>query len=247
MNHKIIFSIVFGAIVPLESGFGSELLWDNGDFVTHPGEGFGGLDVSLNSAGEFNFAGQNVRLLDDANAWFRISDDFTVMEFSNLTSIITYGYEPFELPPTWEQANLNIWRMPPWGAVPDLVVSMIQSPIQMEFSQVYRVFNEESLDSTDRPIFAVHWDIAELRSVGSGPLVLEPGTYWIDWQVVGGTTGWAPPVMEANKELPSSPTTIFDNGFHLRPIGWVPTRDLGMEIPFEIYGNTDLIFSDEFE
>lgn len=225
----------------------AQVLWDNGGFVTHPGAGNGGADVSLNSPGEEDVAGDNVRLLVEPDPWFRIADDFSLANTVILRSITTYGYEPLVAAPQWSSANLRLWRGPPWEPASQVVFSANQSPIDLTFTGVYRVFNTEQLTSTERPIFRIMWDFSAIDvTPDTGLIVLSAGEYWIDWQVIGGESGWANPVMELGP-IPSEPITVIDNGGHLRPAGWTPTGGVGREIPFIVEGAIEGVFSDSFE
>jgi hypothetical protein len=248
VNSRYAFSLLsFLFAVSSSCQAGTELLWSNGGFVTHEGVGFMGSDISLNSPGELNFAGQNNRLLEEPNPWFRIADNFTLHEAAIVESLSTYGYEPFASPPNWTSASLRIWSGAPNLKSSKVLVELTQDEIELDFTDVYRIFNGEAFDSTDRAVYEIKWLLERDSQSGISGISLEAGNYWIDWQVSGGQTGWANPVMLPNDEDPEMPFTIADNGLHLRPIGWVLTREVGIEIPFKVFGRLDGVFSDRFD
>ena len=188
-----------------------------------------------------------MRLLNETDPSFRISDDFFLPGTFILDVVTTYGYEPLVASPEWVSGNLRIWDGPPWESESNVIVTARQSPIDTSFSGVYRVFNTEPLTSTERPIFVITWDF-DLMTLqpATSPVVLTEGEYWIDWQVIGGASGWANPVMEPGA-TPTTPITVIDNGRQLRPAGWTPTGGVGREIPFVVEATLEGVFSNSFE
>lgn len=198
------------------------VLWDNGGFVTHPSAGYQGANVSMASA-DVNSGGQNVRH-QPPDPHFRIADDFTVSGGTwNVSNVVTFAYETNVATPGWQSGELIIWNGPP-GASGSQILGFT-SAVNWVFTGVYRVFHgTENLSDSDRAIHAVFWDL--------GSLTLEPGTYWIDWQMEGGESAWANFVMEMQYGEPVTPS---GNGRQLVPDdGWV---DTGHESPFLVIGN----------
>jgi hypothetical protein len=201
---------------------------DNGGFVTHPGGGTGpiaGADVSMSSPAPHNTAGSNV-LLSGAGPHFRIADDFAAgPQGCVLSEVITHGYRTGGAP-NWTSANINIRAGSVTG---DIVASATTTT--WTFTGVYRTFNTV-LNNADRPVYRLHFSFPDVT--------LAPGTYWIDWQVVGGTSAWANYVMGMpNPPGAFNPPTVFENGQQMFNAAgqWQPTLDPpGAEIPFLVRG-----------
>lgn len=209
--------------------FAEFLLFDNGGMVTHPGSGPGGADVSMNSATHASF-GTNVSQAGPSHFW--IADDFEVPAGGwTVTSIVTHAYETGAETPTWTDGALYIWD----GSPDDLDSAIVAEVIgfhDVSFTNIYRTGNGNT-SGTQRPIHAVEWQLAE-------PLYLSPGTYWIDWQLAGGASAWAPFVMEPNTVEPDEPTMVFDNALQHTEAGWqLNFSDMGAETPFLVSGFPD--------
>jgi hypothetical protein len=225
-------SAVFGAFVDVASlgvmnvAVGTPACsWDNGGFVTHPGAGANGANVSMADP-VYNIGGSNVRWISP-DPHFRIADDFVLDARCTLSEIIVFGYESDVTAPNWTGATINLRS----GSVTGVVVATANSTTR-EWSGVYRVFNGlQNLGSTARPVHQISFAFSDIE--------LEPGTYWIDWQVQGGLTGWAPYVTrpDPNTVGGTNTATVFGNGLQLIPTGWNPTLSPpGAEVPFLVRG-----------
>jgi hypothetical protein len=197
------------------------LCWDNGPFITHPNGGQGpiaGQHVSMSDPVN-NTAGSN-KLLIAPGPHFRVADDFTVGAGGCVVAqVITHGYQTGAAVPLWTSANLNIRS----GSVTGPIVASATTTT-WEFSGVYRTFNGV-LNDANRPVYRLLFSFNNVS--------LAPGTYWIDWQVVGGASGWAPYVTLPDPAGGNNTQTVLINGLQLTPDGWVP--DLippGAEKPF---------------
>ena len=216
------------------------VLWDSGGFVTHPGAGVDGSDISMASE-DVNNAGDNVRKLED-NDFFRGADRFVLDQTYQLVHISTFGYEPLAAPPTWVSGNMKIWKGFPEQEGSILVFERYYSELDLAFSGVYRILHLGDLDDVRRPVYEIGWWLRDPDD-GTAP-VLDDGEYWIDWQVVGGQSGWSIYVMEANLSEPDQPVTLVGDSHQLRPVGWTP---MGVSSAFRVYGYGDEIFRDRFE
>ena len=216
------------------------LVWDNGGFVTHPGAGFDGTDISMASENE-NTAGANVRQLED-NEFFRIADRFEIVEVTGIVQVSTFGYEPFEAPPAWVSRNLKIWSGAPGESGSEVIFVREYDSLDVVFTGVYRILHLDDFSDVRRPIYEIRWDVTVADD--SGPLWLGPGQYWIDWQVFGGETGWSVYVMEPNPDDPDQPSTVLGDALQFRPIGWTA---LEAATPFSVFGISDELFRDRFE
>jgi hypothetical protein len=208
------------------------VLWDNGGLITHAGMGAGGADASM--ASELNLHGVNVRHYPP-DPWFRIADNFTIGSGAAVTSIVTYSYDQGDA--NWSGYRMNIWSGLPGD--PGSSILAATTSATRAFTGIYRVSHgAENLLETDRPIEAITWDL--------GTLVLEPGTYWIDWQTWGGTGtygAWAPPVMEINPEDADDPIMVPGDARHLVQLDGGGWQDLlafmgtTAETPFLVVGS----------
>jgi hypothetical protein len=210
------------------------LLHDNGGMVTHPGAGPGGRDVSMaESIGGVSTAGSNV--LAQAGVHFRIADDFVVTGPGWIVANVrVHAYQTGAATPTWTGAELNIWNAEPAAEGAQMVFTQSYTAGQLNITNtgINRIFNgAANLTNQDRQVNSL--------TMSTGNLVLNPGTYWIDWRIVGGASAWAPYVMVANPVEPNSPTTVFDNGRQMFNAAgdWQPLLQApGAETPFHVYG-----------
>ena len=216
------------------------IVWDSGGFVTHPGAGVDGADVSMASKDQ-NTAGDNVRQFEK-NEYFRIADRFELSQTTGLARLATFGYEPFVAPPTWTSRNLKIWSGMPGEPDSEVLFERQYSILDADFTGVYRVLHLGDLSDVRRPIYEISWDLTAVDS--TAPLWLDAGEYWIDWQVVGGATGWTVYVMQPNPEDPDQPVTPPGDGLQLRPVGWTAIE---VATPFLLFGLSEALFQDRFE
>jgi hypothetical protein len=204
-------------VFPPEPG---DVLWNNGGIITHPGGGTGpiaGANVSMSDP-IFNTAGSNVRHFPP-DPHFRVADDFDVPAGGwTVGSVVTHAYQTGGVP-AWTSANMNIRSGGPQGTI---VASATTT--NWQFTGIYRTFNGV-LNDANRPVYALSFDF--------GTLNLDAGNYWIDWQVEGGASGWAPFVTEPDPTGGSNTSTVFGNGQQLTPLGWEPLLEApGAETPF---------------
>jgi hypothetical protein len=89
------------APIPLPPRQGTRPIYNNGPFITHPGQGFGGADASAVAVGLTTFGfGMN------ATEPVRLADNFTVAagQIWNLTGVRFYGYQTGSTT-TWSGAD----------------------------------------------------------------------------------------------------------------------------------------------
>jgi hypothetical protein len=200
---------------------------NNGGIVTHPNGGTGaiaGQNVSMAAVNPdgTSTAGSNVRHVPP-DPHFRVADDFTVGAGGCvMNQVVTHAYRTGGAP-NWTGANINIRS----GSVTGPVVATATTT-SWAFTGIYRTFNGV-LNNADRPVYRVVFDFANTT--------LPAGTYWLDWQVTDGTSGWAPYVMQPDPQGGSNTSTVYDNGRHLTTDGWVPLLNPpGAETPFLVRG-----------
>jgi hypothetical protein len=154
--------------------------YSNGSIVTHPGGGFGGADASALQNPPLTVFGPT------ASPAFRLADDFTVPcnESWTINSITAYGYQtqaaagPFSTVSTLTGGNYRIWSGKP-GVAGSSILFDFSGASQMTatgFSNAYRV-TLTTLTNQQRPVFTCQMQ-------GNG-IVLNPGTYWLDYQLQG--------------------------------------------------------------
>src|ERR1051326_760769 len=152
-------------------------LFNNGPYVTNPGAGQSGADVSLMqttlSCQSYGFTCQG------APAAWRVADDFTVTASGGWTisSVVFYCFQPGAgiAVPTVNSACLRIWSGRPGDAGSTVLFGDTTTNrfLSSAWSGAYRA-PDTDITSANRPIFAVE------VSVSPG-LHLAPGTYWLQW------------------------------------------------------------------
>ena len=198
-------------------------LYDNGPLITHPGGGFGGADASALQTGlgmgTYGFGNQ-------VSAGNTIADDVVINdEVWTIDGLTFYTYQTGSTTTsTINDARVRIWKNRPdgggtvvWG---DLTTNVLTST---SFTGIYRVLDTDLLAS-NRPIMAVNVTI-------SPTLVLQPGEYWIEWEMGGTLTSgpWQPPVT-----IVGSTTT----GNALNS-AYSPLVDVGPQgAPFKVFGTS---------
>jgi len=207
-----------------------DLLYDNGPFITHPGQGAGGADVSMCSVNP-NSGGSNMRLTTEP--YYRCADDFVVPAGGwILDKVRTFGYETGAAPgsPAWTGFSMKIWSGTPGTGT---VVYQTTAAPTIAWTGVYRVFNgTTNLTNTQRAVNYLDWTLPNVQ--------LGPGTYWVDVQVQGGSSGWWNYVMDPNPSNPNDPITRVGNAMQLTTSGWGPavagTPAVNVSFPFLVYG-----------
>ena len=226
-------------VVPLSeiANYGSErsnLLYSNGPFITEEGVGFNGGDVSVvqNTSLGMTTWGFGVQKGSDR----RIADDFVVDSEWTIESIKLFGYQTkvFDGISTFTGAYLQIWDGSPddpgsnviWG---DLSTNRMTST---SFTNIFRVLE------SDDPETANTRAIMEIVCETPG-LVLNPGTYWIDFSLDGSATSgpWHPPITIIGQNTTGNALQYTTSS------GWGAVLDQGSFTPqgatFEIYGPSD--------
>jgi uncharacterized repeat protein (TIGR01451 family) len=164
-----------------EALFGiSDILFDNGPFVTHPGVGPGGLDHSVlqNQTLGMLTLGANVSL-----PTYRIADNLTVTD--------PEGWDAYQTGSgtisTFNHGNYQISDGPPDDPASTLVYGDLTTNrfVSTDWTNAYRV-SQTTVD-TQRPIMHI---------VGEGGFYLPEGTYWLDWHLDGAIASgpWQPPI-----------------------------------------------------
>ncbi len=198
------------------------LLIDNGPFVTNPGGGPGGSDVSLLESPNTSY-GSNCNL----TLSYYVADDFTATSAWTVDSLVFYGYQTGSTTAsTFTGLYVQIWNGDPslatssvvWG---DLTTNILTSTY---WSGCYRSLD---LVNTDRPIMC---------NVAATPgLVLPAGDYWIEWTCTGSLSSgpWAHPISILGQ-------IVTGNAKQWTGAAWADIIDSGSGgakgLPFLIYG-----------
>ncbi|MEI7982069.1 MAG: hypothetical protein WCI71_10480, partial [Bacteroidota bacterium] len=213
------------------------LLYDNGPFVTNPGGGVGGADVSLvetpNTSYGFNF---------NSAAAYHVADNFVVTDNVAIDSLVFHGYQTNStLVSTFTGLYIQIWNGDPslagsaiiWG---DLTTNKLTATY---WSGCYRAAD---LTTTARPLMNI--------TAATSGLILPAGEYWIDFAAVGSLTSgpWVPPITVLGQ-------IETGNAIQWTGAAWAPITDAGSlaakGLPFLLYGNVvldpSILFSTDFE
>lgn len=210
-------------------------LWDNGPFVTHPGQGAGGADASSvqqnNYFGIGHQIGQNNKAADDffvpANTKFRVKDAifYSYQNNSGTTSTIT-------------NLSLQIWDGIPGGGGSVVYDGSASNLLNGSvFAGAYRVA-PSALTTSTRPIMKSTANIP-------GGVVLNGGasgkTFWISWQSAGTLTSgpWAMIVSILNENgKPGANARQFIGQTSL----WSEIQDPGSGAGYPVPVTQDLVF-----
>ena len=204
------------------------VLYDNGPFINSLGTGPDGTDESIlqNSSLGMSTLGMGVQYLSGN----RMADEFMVTSSWGIDNIVVFAYQTGSPPSSsMTEAYLQIWDDNPmnggsiiWG---DLLSNRLAST---GWTNTYRL--SQTTPGTTRPIMYLE--------IATDGLMLEPGTYWIDFSLVGSLSSgpWVPPVT-INGE------TTTGNGLQFQGSNqsWIyfPDGSLGtyQGIPFLVRGN----------
>lgn len=199
-------------------GMAQHELFNNGGFVTHPGAGPGGADVSLVTSPLVNYGFGNQSSMD------RIaSDDFTVTgQGWIIDSIVFFQYQTgSSQSSSFTSTCLQIGNSTQvlWG---DLTTNRLY---RSAWSHCYR---NDDLQNIDRPV---------MRNTCTTPsLSLPAGNYYVDWCASGTLSSgpWCVPVT-VNGQLSTGNAMVYSNG----EWDFIYGDTLGLYkqgLPFIIYG-----------
>ncbi len=233
-----------------------QALFSNGPFVTHEGAHVSGEDVSL--AQDVTYPGYTALGFAAGPGW-RLADDFGVPagEIWTITGARLFAFQP-NVNTEFTDARVIIWLGVPDGPVSTKVFDGTVSNTLVDSTPgPYRI--AQSAQPT-----APFTDVARrvhTLTIAIPELILESGSYWVDWQLTGGQAGavYTPPVSiigqpytglngfarqkcpadSTSTDCPPSQWRLFING----------TAPYNVDLPFELEGTSfdDLIFYGDFE
>ncbi|MCX5891181.1 MAG: C10 family peptidase [Deltaproteobacteria bacterium] len=177
-------NFVAGGTPPTPSG---RVLFNNGPLVNSPGTGAGGADESVlqNSSLGMTTFGLGNQVVNG----YRVADDFKLTSRSQLQKIKFYAYQSGSTTTsTITAVNLRIWNGPPNNSGSTVIYgdTTTNRMANTTWANIYRV-DEATHGATTRPV---------MICTASVDVTLNPGTYWLDWQMDGSLSSgpWAPPI-----------------------------------------------------
>jgi hypothetical protein len=213
------------ALSSLPAAAATQLLYQNGTFVTAVDAGYGGADLSVVQdpvASSTNSAAV-IAWHNDVRKTNRLADDFTVPAGGwHLGRVTLYGYQSYAgTVSTITNVYLQIWNGCPTNPASTVVWGDLVTGRQTNatWTHAYRVLPDE-LDSARRAVMEV---------VAAVDVTLPAGTYWLDFMLSGITTNgpYCPPAATNN------PGT--GNALAFRNDAWQPvtnTLGQGLDFPF---------------
>jgi hypothetical protein len=215
------------------AGTSSFLIHDQGPFITSTGDGPGGSDVSLlqNVSLGMTSLGASVNL-SSGGPHFRIADEFTVTGSIpwQIDQLRFFAYQTGSTTTSsFTGVNYRIWDGPPNDPASTVLYGdpTTNRIVDTAWTNVYR-YAENNLGNTQRPIMSID---------AEGGFVLDPGTYWLDWQLAGSIASgpWQPPITIIGQ-------TSTGSALQLASAGWQNFNDGGtgtpQGAPFQLWGAT---------
>ncbi|MDL2256882.1 carboxypeptidase regulatory-like domain-containing protein [Bacteroidales bacterium OttesenSCG-928-I14] len=210
------------------------LIWDNGGFVTHPGAGFSGYDLSMPYDGGTKFGIEIERSLG-----FTHTDDFTLEADTYIDEMEFYAYIPIGplSPSPVEGVYIAIFDGDPsvdgeliWGTID--ANNLLKSS---EFSGVFRT-HESIMSNVERPIYKIKAAINE---------TFPKGKYWVFVTMDGSTmfgTIYAVPVSILGN-LNTGDASILVPDYENSRYAWIKFGDSSngatYGLPFKVFGEEE--------
>ncbi|WP_281310382.1 MBG domain-containing protein [Flavobacterium flavigenum] len=165
-----------------------ELLFDNGPFTTNTGVGFGGSDVSVLQNVTLGYGTVGFSINNTGN--FRLTDQFTNAAPWYLDYVDVFAYQTgSSVSSTFTSGVVKIWNSDPSSgtAISEFGDFTTNRMILTDFTNCYRVQEDASLLTNNRPIMRIR------ISIGA---IIQPGTHWIEWALTGTLASgpFAPPI-----------------------------------------------------
>lgn len=180
----------------------AQQIYSNGPFITNPGAHVTGGDVSL--AQDVTYPGYTMLGLNSGPE-FRVADDFFVPanHIWTVNSATLYAYQTGSDGADFTDARVIIWTGTPNGVASFKIfdgseqnVLVSTTPVAYRTAQSFASPNSNS----QRRVVAL--------SIAIPSIELNPGQYWLDWQLTGPDAGisvYTPPV-----SILGQPYTAFD-------------------------------------
>ncbi|MBX3377935.1 MAG: PEP-CTERM sorting domain-containing protein [Phycisphaeraceae bacterium] len=239
---KVLLASIAAVVGTVSSAAMGQIIYDNqvtlpgsGELglVTHPGGGFGGADASALTSPDTTFGAT----ANTATA-FRLADDFTIPvgEVWTITGANVFGYTTVAGSPnlTAIGATLRIFSDDPNGAASGTVVAgdtttNVQTAASWAGSNaggIWRVTSTTLLTNNRR---------IQTSTSTFAPVVLGPGTYWLDFAITSSTGAVFTPVMSL-----ANSSGVTGNARQFNGTTYVPLVDAGSTsakgVPFQLIG-----------
>lgn len=198
------------------------MIYENGNLVTHPGEGAGGMDAS---AWDSKLGNSRIPLLYSSYEYITATDDFELTQETHVSNIDFYVYaEPVTTTTSYVIAAMVIIHDGDpreggrviWGNLFNNILEVTG------FIDVYRT-SPDNLTETTRPIMGVRTSIDQ---------VLPAGKYWVE-MCAGGPM---PPGVTGHYAIPFYGGDALYNYNGTWEELKSETGDVGLGLPFHIYG-----------
>ena len=228
--------ICFSAVFLISAGFvnAQTVLYDNGTLAG--GSGLGGMETP----GISGFGGAPVMMIAPPGTSLgaghqilnnnRVAEDFTVSSTVQIDSIRFFSYQTSST----TTSTINDLRVRIFNGAPNAGGTILYGDtttnrlFSTSFTGIYRVASTDTF-GVARPIMS-----SSIRF--SSPLVLNAGTYWIEWSQ-GGTLASGPWCILLN----SQPNPVTGNALQYLGSVWQNLIDAGstlqMSLPFIVYGS----------
>ena len=228
--------ICFSAVFLISAGFvnAQTVLYDNGTLAG--GSGLGGMETP----GISGFGGAPVMMLAPPGTTLgaghqilnnnRVAEDFTVSSTVQIDSIRFFSYQTSST----TTSTINDLRVRIFNGAPNAGGTILYGDtttnrlFSTSFTGIYRVASTDTF-GVARPIMS-----SSIRF--SSPLVLNAGTYWIEWSQ-GGTLASGPWCILLN----SQPNPVTGNALQYLVSVWQNLIETGstlqMSLPFIVYGS----------
>jgi hypothetical protein len=187
------------------------VLYDNGAFINSPETGAGGAGESVVQTSR---AMTTYGFTDNGD--FRLADDFTLTSRSRISKIKFYAYQTNSpTTSTITAVNLRIWNGPPNNPGSSVIYGDTTNNRMTStgWTKSYRVL-ESTPGDTNRPIMVV--------TAGLG-VTLNPGTYWLDWQMAGSASYSGPYALPVTR----NGQTTTGNALQYQGSSWGAVNDSG--------------------
>lgn len=229
--------LTIGVVVVLSgTALASEfLLWNNGDFITHPNQGFGGHHASA-----IQSPGTTFGWSANANP-FRMADDLSITASGLLlTKVLFYGYQtgtypapPASAPEVWIASGTTL----PTTAPPDPAWTQLTGTVTSSFFPNFYDPNFGIFRVTSTTLTANTRQVLEYTLTLTTPYAVSPGTYWFAFSLGAPSSGYTGPWM--NPTVPNTGASGTPNAHQWNGTSWVLVTDTGggfnVELPYKVY------------
>jgi hypothetical protein len=198
--RRLVLLVAFGLILANGPAAFGQVIFDNGStvpggnpnalgIVTDPGAGAGGFDASVLQNVSTGLPADTIFGFGHAGA-VRLAENFTVPanQIWTINSVVTFGYLTGATTPTATAGTARFFNGAPNAGgtvIAGDTTTNILAAGSNSFLNIYRTLTTDIATATNRRIQTMTLTLAT-------PLVLNPGTYWFDYNSTG--TSFVPPL-----------------------------------------------------